>query len=127
MLLNQVLYVALNLIEKKRIEIDIKLLGLATNVEIWKRIEINHLLQVVRYYQGFVSFINESIMEDSQALIPPDTHKLGYSQKPVRKKSGKPKTFGENTPPASLLDMCDHTCQAWWVPSHWTLSTDPSG
>lgn len=35
----------------------------------------------VTHYQGFVSLINEPVMEDSQALIPPDTHKLGYSWK----------------------------------------------
>lgn len=32
-------------------------------------------------------------MEDSQALISPDTHKLGDVQKPVRQKSGKAKRF----------------------------------
>lgn len=48
---------------------------------------------VNNYYQGFVSFINESVMEDSQALISPDTHKLGDSQKPVREKTGKANTF----------------------------------
>lgn len=40
------------------------------------------------YYQGFISFINESIMENPQALIPPDTYKLGDSRKPVIEKSG---------------------------------------
>lgn len=39
-----------------------------------------HLSQVT-HYQGFVSLINESVVEDSQALVPPDAHKLGYSQK----------------------------------------------
>lgn len=39
-----------------------------------------HLLLVI-YYQGFVSFINESVVEDTQALISPDSHKLCYSQK----------------------------------------------
>lgn len=48
---------------------------------------------ICKYYQGFVSFINESVMEDSQALISPDTHKLGDIQKPVRQKSGKAKRF----------------------------------
>ena len=38
---------------------------------------------VISYYQGFVSFIDESVVEDSQALVSPDTHKLGDSQKPV--------------------------------------------
>lgn len=32
-------------------------------------------------YQIFVSFIDKSVMEDSQALVPPDTHKLGHSWK----------------------------------------------
>lgn len=40
------------------------------------------------YYQGFISLINESIMENPQALIPPDTYKLGDSSKPVIEKSG---------------------------------------
>lgn len=34
---------------------------------------------VVNDYQIFVSFIDKSVMEDSQALVPPDTHKLGHS------------------------------------------------
>ena len=40
-------------------------------------------------YQGFVSFINESVVEDSQALISPDTHKLGDGHNPIREKSGE--------------------------------------
>ena len=39
-----------------------------------------------KYYQSLVSSINESVMEDSQALISPYTYKLGDSQKSVREK-----------------------------------------
>lgn len=45
------------------------------------------------YYQGFVSFISQSVMEDSKALVSPDSYKLGDGQKPVREKSGKTKMF----------------------------------
>lgn len=38
-------------------------------------------LSRVTSYQVFVSLINESVVKDSQALIPPDTHKLGHRQK----------------------------------------------
>lgn len=34
---------------------------------------------IVNDYQIFVSFIDKSVMEDSQTLVPPDTHKLGHS------------------------------------------------
>lgn len=50
-------------------------------------------MSITKYYQGFVSFINESVMEDSQALISPDTRKLGDSQKPVRQISDKARRF----------------------------------
>lgn len=69
-----------------------------THIESVLEIKTNKNLQKIstrslnNYYQGFVSFINESVMEDSQALISPDTHKLGESQKPI-KKSDKAKTF----------------------------------
>lgn len=36
-------------------------------------------MNVINDYQSLVSFINKSVMEDSQALIPPDTDKMGYS------------------------------------------------
>lgn len=42
---------------------------------------------IIKIYQGFVSFIDESIMEYSQTFIPPDPHKLGDSQKPITEKS----------------------------------------
>lgn len=38
-----------------------------------------NMYTVVNDYQIFVSFINKSVMEDSQALVPPDAHKLGHS------------------------------------------------
>lgn len=57
-----------------------------------KNLQLISTMSLNNCYQGFVSFINESVMEDSQALISPDTHKLGDSQKPV-KKSDKAKTF----------------------------------
>lgn len=44
-------------------------------------------------YQGFVIFIDESIVEYSQTLISPNPHKLGDSQKPVKEKSGIAELF----------------------------------
>lgn len=73
------------------------------------------------YYQGFVSLINESVVEDSQALIPPDTHKLGYSQKSDgernQEKQGYLKLHSlsqvKDKSPLSPLTLHDQTCQVW--------------
>lgn len=48
---------------------------------------ISKNIHFISYYQVFVSFIDESVVEDPQALVSPDTHKLGDSQKPVGDKS----------------------------------------
>lgn len=75
----------------------------------------------VTYYQGFVSLINESVVEDSQALIPPDTHKLGYSQKSDgerhQEKQGYLKSYClsqvKDRSPPSPLTLHDQTSQVW--------------